>query len=634
MMYIKKLLTQRDNWKFNTIENIKRSLFLYDDKISTSKAKLEKSEKLVVIYGLPQIGKTTLILNLLGIKKEFFSSVYDTLRADVEYGTSSTSTAIIYKRSENEQYGFAFKQNLMENINITYLSEGDFKNKLKEFRNLVESKKMQTNILFIAIPKHYYSDSGIEHSNIDILDMPGVDSKNYKEKSHVDSLFKTYMALSSLCIIACTANQIQSIETLKLPNDDEDRWSEIPSRYIVVTTKSYSQEIIKKELLKDKRDYFDFIHQYYKDELRKVLNSSTELEIYPVDVGDSFKALCKEIPCIKEKLEETREKFFEEIRKTVQTRRGNDLKNIIDNLNESIKVYAKKIEEENELKIEEINTDIDEKNTEISKCKNNIKNFSGKIEKLKKEESQKIISLDLSKICTGCDNISSYEEKTKEDFKKRTLKKRFNSWIEDLKTETKNQALEIDINFVKFPDEIENILNKDIFPTEYVYEQKIRHYRHSPANRRNGKLEECKKNVLSALQNYCSKLEEFLKQKQSEQLKQQRRKTNEKLRVYNYLKKSWEQKKEESEKDLLKKQNQEKEKKCENEKLKEKRNHDEDLLKNYKKIAKDSFLEQKSKILSKINDSNLSVEKRLAYIIFLGICETDYKKIIGVINNE
>lgn len=634
MMYIKTLLRERDNWKFNTIENIKRSLFLYDDKISTSKAKLEKSEKLVVIYGLPQIGKTTLILNLLGIKKEFFSSVYDTLRADVEYGTSSTSTAIIYKRSENEQYGFAFKQNLMENINITYLSEGDFKNKLKEFRNLVESKKMQTNILFIAIPKHYYSDSGIEHSNIDILDMPGVDSKNYKEKSHVDSLFKTYMALSSLCIIACTANQIQSIETLKLPNDDEDRWSEIPSRYIVVTTKSYSQEIIKKELLKDKRDYFAFIHQYYKDELRKVLNSSTELEIYPVDVGDSFKALCKEIPCIKEKLEETREKFFEEIRKTVQTRRGNDLKNIIDNLNESIKVYAKKIEEENELKIEEINTDIDEKNTEISKCKNNIKNFSGKIEKLKKEESQKIISLDLSKICTGCDNISSYEEKTKEDFKKRTLKKRFNSWIEDLKTETKNQALEIDINFVKFPDKIENILNKDIFPTEYVYEQKIRHYRHSPANRRNGKLEECKDRVLSVLQNYCSKLEEFLKEKQAEKIKQQKDKTDKKVIKYNNLKKRFEQKQNESEKYLLKKQNQKKEKEYEIKKLKEQQDHDESLLKNYKETAKDSFKEQQSEILSKINDSNLSVEKRLAYIIFLGICETDYKKIIGVINNE
>ena len=439
-MYIKKLLTQRDNWKFNTIENIKRSLFLYDDKISSSKAKLEKSEKLVVIYGLPQIGKTTLILNLLGIKKEFFSSVYDTLRADVEYGTSSTSTAIIYKCSENEQYGYAFKQNLMENIKMTYLSEGDLKKRLKEIRNSVESKKMQTNILFIAIPKHYYSESGIEHSNIDILDMPGVDSKNYKEKSHVDSLFKTYMALSSLCIIACTANQIQSIETLKLPNDDEDRWSEIPSRYIVVTTKSYSQEIIKKELLKGKRNYFDFIHQYYKDELRKVLNPSTELEIYPVDVGDSFKALCKEIPSIKEKLEVTREKFFEEIRKTVQTRRGNDLKNIIDNLNETIKVYSKKIENELKEEIDEINTNIDEINTEISKSKNKIETVNKDIGKLKnqnEEESKKNISLDLSKIRKECDNISSYEEKTKEDFKKQTIKKRFYSWIDALNEEAK-----------------------------------------------------------------------------------------------------------------------------------------------------------------------------------------------------
>lgn len=638
MMYLKKLLSQRDNWKIETVENIKKSLCLYDDETSMSKVELDKSEKLVVIYGLPQIGKTTLILNLLGIKKEFFSSVYDILRADVEYGTSSTSTAIIYRRSKNEQFGFAFKQNLTENIEMTYLSDDDFKNELKQIRNKVESKQLQTSILYIAIPKHYYLETTKNYSNIDILDMPGVSSKNDKEKTHVDSLFKTYLAFSSLCIIACTAEQIQGLETVKLPNDDGDKWHEFPSRYVVVTTKSYSKETIKKELLKGKKDYFDYIHQIFKNELLKVFPQSKELEIYPLDVGDSFESLCNEIPGIREKLEETREKFFEEIRKTVQTRRGNDLKNIIDNLIESINVSAKTIKTDIEKNGKEKQEEIKELTNYSAGLKDKIESINKQNEKYK-EEIKKLnstgkVSFDLAKICKGCDDILSYEEKTKEDFKNRTIKKRFYSWIEDLYKEAKEQAREIDINFVRFPEEIENILSKDIFPTSYVYEQKVLHYKHSPANKRNNKLEKCMASVLSELMVYGLKLETFLEEKLSAKNNRQRDETERKSQIYTKLKKNWEQEKEKIESEIYSLGEQVIKNEAEIEDLDEKLKHDRNLLENYRKIASKVFKEHKAKILEKINNPSLSVEKRLAYIFFLGICKSDYNKIIGVIDNE
>lgn len=635
MMYLKKLLSQRDNWKIETVENIKKSLCLYDDETSMSKAELDKSEKLVVIYGLPQIGKTTLILNLLGIKKEFFSSVYDILRADVEYGTSSTSTAIIYRRSKNEQFGFAFKQNLTENIEMTYLSDDDFKNELKQIRNKVESKQLQTSILYIAIPKHYYLETTKNYSNIDILDMPGVSSKNDKEKTHVDSLFKTYLAFSSLCIIACTAEQIQGLETVKLPNDDGDKWHEFPSRYVVVTTKSYSKETIKKELLKGKKDYFDYIHQIFKNELLKVFPQSKELEIYPLDVGDSFESLCNEIPGIREKLEETREKFFEEIRKTVQTRRGNDLKNIIDNLIESIDVSAKTIKTNIEKSIKEKNEEIEEFTKKLEVLEDNIKWINKKTkkneEKIEELKSIKNVTLDLAEICSGCDDISSYEEKTKEDFKKRTLKKQFYGWIESLNKKAIEAAREIDPNFMRFPEEIENIL---IFPTSYVYEQKILHYKHSPANRANNKLEKCMEAVLSELMVYCLKLEAFLEEKLSAKNNHQRYEAEKKLQECRKLEKDFEQeiKKTGSGIDSLKEQVSENE--TEKKDLDGKLKHDRNLLDNYRKTASKVFTKQRGEILKKINNPKLSVEKRLAYIFFLGICKSDYNKIMGVNDNE
>lgn len=65
---------------------------------------------LVVVYGPSQIGKTSLILKLIGIRddNDCFQKVSQTLRTkEITRGNSSTSTAIIYARSDTEQYALA-----------------------------------------------------------------------------------------------------------------------------------------------------------------------------------------------------------------------------------------------------------------------------------------------------------------------------------------------------------------------------------------------------------------------------------------------------------------------------------------------------------------------------------------------
>ena len=85
------------DWQRKTFEMIKKDLISARDNHFV-KYDCAEENHLVMIYGKSQVGKTTLILNMIGIKTECFFEVYETLRAGVPRGNSSTSTAIIYTK--------------------------------------------------------------------------------------------------------------------------------------------------------------------------------------------------------------------------------------------------------------------------------------------------------------------------------------------------------------------------------------------------------------------------------------------------------------------------------------------------------------------------------------------------------
>lgn len=103
-MTLEKYLDDRETWQNNTIEEIKKKVIYKPKSLKNSRV----GEKLVAIYGPPQIGKTTLILCLIGIAPEFQKKVYNDIRAGVPRGNSSTSTAIIYHQIDADLYGVKY----------------------------------------------------------------------------------------------------------------------------------------------------------------------------------------------------------------------------------------------------------------------------------------------------------------------------------------------------------------------------------------------------------------------------------------------------------------------------------------------------------------------------------------------
>lgn len=372
-MTLEKYLDDRETWQNNTIEEIKKKVIYKPKSLKNSRV----GEKLVAIYGPPQIGKTTLILCLIGIAPEFQKKVYNDIRAGVPRGNSSTSTAIIYHQIDADLYGVKYGES---DGCIELCTDTELQEKIREVRMKVEVDSASKDILHIYIPQKYFSKKVINEAGLNIVDLPGDGSRNIKEKSHVDAMINKYMALATVNIIACKANEIQSLETLKLPINVD--WKNLPHKYIVVITNSYGLGTIRK-YFKTKRksrkvDFYEFVSQSYKSDVKNIIGSLSRIESFPIDLGDSYEKVLNS--CGLDEYDQnsviiTRNRVLEEIRSSIHQRRGNSLKSTMLDLKAYTTDYAKQQCDDLQEQLKELSDekdvlkkDNDKKDKRVSEC--------------------------------------------------------------------------------------------------------------------------------------------------------------------------------------------------------------------------------------------------------------------------
>ena len=393
-MTLEKYLDDRETWQNNTIEEIKKKVIYKPKSLKNSRV----GEKLIAIYGPPQIGKTTLILCLIGIAPEFQKKVYNDIRAGVPRGNSSTSTAIIYQQIDADLYGVKYGES---DGCIELCTDTELQEKIREVRMKVEGDSASKDILHIYIPQKYFSKKVINEAGLNIVDLPGDGSRNIKEKSHVDAMINKYMALATVNIIACKANEIQSLETLKLPINVD--WKNLPHKYIVVITNSYGLGTIRK-YFKTKRksrkvDFYEFVSQSYKSDVKNIIGSLSRIESFPIDVGDSYEKVLNS--CGLDEYDQNsviiaRNRVLEEIRSSIHQRQGNSLKSTMLDLKAYTTDYAKQQCD-----------DLQEQLNELSDEKDVLKKDNDKEDKRVSECNAKITELEsyYSKYVTLCDYI-------------------------------------------------------------------------------------------------------------------------------------------------------------------------------------------------------------------------------------
>ena len=638
------LFLESDNWQKDTFMRIKKSL------ISTGNSRFiryenSKENHLVMIYGNSQVGKTTLILSMIGIKNEFFREVHDTLRAGILRGNSSTSTAIIYAKSNNQQYGFSLvKLNHVSDKEIEYFDRGGMVNRLKKMRHEVETNRAKADdILYIYIPCHYFTDDA-EKYNISIIDMPGVESRNYKESSHVENLMTRYIPAASVCIIVCRSNNIQSLENITLPNGID--WKRMSHRFIVVLTYAYSAGTVKKyfdeKISARKIGFYDYVRRLYDEEKKGVLGQDNKMEIFPVDVGDSLDRLCeKEIKDRKdcEEIRATQNRILEELRKAISERKGERLKSAIDDMRTIVEHYGEDEKENISFEIQEIENRKKRKENQIKQIREEIKKLAE--DKLSQNEITRKQEIKAKLITT----LSDINKKWQFDAEKfvvsqglykgkgdaQYLKDKEKKLLEGMR-DYADQYVESFLKKIKSFVEGEKI---NIAIHKQAVDTIVLSYENIIYPEKKGLFQKREKIFLYQVNCYCSEIQkkvssylngvvnQYIKILDASILEQQQeiyRTDDLQKRRENNIKKL--------EKDISKCNAEIIEWRNEEKRIEQKKKQDKATLNMWMKYAKEAYCAQRADIIQKIN-SKCSAEDKMLYILFLGILEKDYVRVTG-----
>lgn len=375
------------DWQEMTLSKIHYKLFgESNQQINVSLSKNRST--LTVVYGPPQIGKTTLILFMLGIDSSYKyeeKNVYELLRGSSEYGKSSTSTAILYEQSEDNYFYIDGKVAKSDSSVISLVDD---------VRKQVENNKFKKDFIHIAIPQKAFRENNTSDAGkIKYLDMPGVDSKNELEIPHVDAVYKQYLNLASVILIVCKANKINSLEDIADSSRKKiHRHWECYKRYIIVTLGSFTNETIENEYFFNEKknvQLYDYIRSKLYTKLKEYL-PECKSNLYCFDLGTSIESLKSEVS--EEaffEANETNNKMKKELIDDIRQHRGGELAGIIEDLKETIT-------EDLEKNIKEIDEEIaiQEKNKEKLVSSNNNRE---KLQNLLESTKIQVIEDDLNR---------------------------------------------------------------------------------------------------------------------------------------------------------------------------------------------------------------------------------------------
>ncbi len=204
---INQILSECESWESAPINEI----------LGFQGVKLNQRIKRIIVYGATQMGKTTMIMNLIGIKEEKKEELSKMLRGDAKQGNSSTSTPIIYNRWNSDKFGIALgNENAVTEGTLKEYSVGDFAKAIAEINSTQRHKSGRDfdidSVRYYYIPYDFYQE---DHSKneIQILDLPGFGEKNAQMYDKVDALIQRLSSFSAGTIAVIRAEKIANLES-------------------------------------------------------------------------------------------------------------------------------------------------------------------------------------------------------------------------------------------------------------------------------------------------------------------------------------------------------------------------------------------------------------------------------------
>ncbi len=205
-------------------------------------------EPYVVVFGKTQVGKTTLLLELMGLGTEAQARVGRVLRGGREFGKSATATTMEYRRSPDDHWylddGAAGRRILSDNDMCEAL--GELRRKMSEHRLPAEKP------IVVSIPEDCFTEGKDGGIGPRMLDLPGDNPADEIERQHVELMAKRYVPHADLILLVGRGDDLSFLNPKALTLPSIDDWQFVPNRFRIITTFSFTPHTVRQFALSHK----------------------------------------------------------------------------------------------------------------------------------------------------------------------------------------------------------------------------------------------------------------------------------------------------------------------------------------------------------------------------------------------
>jgi hypothetical protein len=212
------------------------------DQTRASMPRIGEGAVTVVLYGPTQVGKTTLLLTLLGIDEVRRPDVDKVLRGERAHGKSSTAMAMRYERSADEQW------RLRVNGCDEALDGAKLYARLAELRTAMMRNEAGNEPAVVGIPTDYFAPQARALPDIRILDLPGGGALNPVEAAYAKRVGGYHLHHGDLVLLVGRRNALGFLNPNDFTLPGIRDWRYTPERFLIVTTRSFSLDSVAKWL--------------------------------------------------------------------------------------------------------------------------------------------------------------------------------------------------------------------------------------------------------------------------------------------------------------------------------------------------------------------------------------------------
>lgn len=275
------------------------SKFLKEIDVTLAAEFQRQNEVTVALYGSTQVGKTTLLLKLLGVKAE--QEVGRVLRGGRETAKSSTATAVRYSRSQDDHWYIGGQE-------TKPLSDIEVIDALGTMRRDMEAGRYTAvDPVAVSIPRKFFAEENPLH-HIRVLDLPGFDaaSASASEGVMVANIARKHLPTADLIILIARVNDLGSLKPNRLRLDELKDWAAVPGRVRVVATHTVSDASFRRWLATTDNPSKEQVRALLAAEIRSLdmpVPESLERLLYPLEYGKSWDKLKDSAPDVHSKAE-------------------------------------------------------------------------------------------------------------------------------------------------------------------------------------------------------------------------------------------------------------------------------------------------------------------------------------------